>query len=169
MDKRIGHGKGLMWANNSSISRGYGGGSGVGHGFRAVMLERAGISSTVRFSSSPAYEMNKSIGYAFGHGRCFIRSPQAFVDPTLADHNIERLIAADINNSSDSSNNNSTSSDEHDGQERRRAGAGRGLLANHNHFNNNNNNDDHSDSDDDDDRDDDNSITSSHPDSGIGL
>lgn len=58
--------------------------TGIGHGYGPVKLEKAGTNITARFaSSSPAFEVNNSLGYAFGHGRCFYRRPEPYVDQFL--------------------------------------------------------------------------------------
>lgn len=84
MEKRAGHGKGKFTIPDYSGSSLVGNvGLGVGHGYGPILrLERFGVKPKC-VSSSPAFEVPSSIGYALGHGRCFYRSHLPFVDPFI--------------------------------------------------------------------------------------
>lgn len=149
MEKRAGHGKGvftLLDYSGSSLGDNVAG-FGVGHGYGPVLrLERIGVKQHTFVSSSPAFEVSNSIGYAFGHGRCFYRSPLPFVDPFIFDDN-----------------NNDEQDDLDDIVENRH------YLIRHDHHHQQGRREIESSSSSSSDNDDGSSTTSSRPDSGIGL
>lgn len=99
MDKRIGHGKGIL--ANRPWYMGVGG-QAMGHGYGRITFEQTGPNAKIKFSSSPAFEYCQSIGYAFGHGRCFYRKSSAFVDEALDENNNHDLDQRSESVSSDS-------------------------------------------------------------------
>lgn len=89
MERMFRHGRGLVevstndgYASRRGVNSNRS--TGIGHGYGQVKLEKTGTNMTARFaSSSPAFEVNNSLGYAFGHGRCFYRRPEPYIDQFL--------------------------------------------------------------------------------------
>lgn len=146
MEKRAGHGKGvftLLDYSGSSLGNNVAG-LGVGHGYGPVLRLERNVGKHKFVSSSPAFEVTNSIGYAFGHGRCFYRSQLPFVDPFIFD---------------DNNNNNDEQDDQDDILENLHFLINRRIEIESSS----------SSSSDNDEEDDESSTTSSRPDSGIGL